>query len=915
MSSGTSVEGVYFFCTCDLDVAKRHELQDWARNTHSVSLEIFDGAGMSELLAEPDLFWLSERYLQLPSELFPAVSTEAAQDWYSRTLSKWRKSSHPARSFADFSEIRRAARRALGPMEADEQGKPATGYKLPELPFWIERLDEIAANDTGGLLRRRALYEASVARLRGLGSLIGQEAVLRLYFAQVPQLEDGADLEDAGVLLSYMVTARVLGQVELEENEVNAWEVALERRLDEQIAKAKREDKTNQRCALLNTRAFVSLWKRRHEGIVDATTAIAYWKKLVMLIPRAPLFPLEHFADNLAKFAQFIGSHPEYDALAESVDALVAQRFGQIKAAEKCVARAKAFRNNGDLPRAMAQIHRAKVDWYAEETLEQSLWAMSWLSYAYNTQGLHFAAKYYALAAAFLALHSPGLEIKSKITPQLLSAAECDFRMGAWHGFLELARSAMAFYANFARDLNRDLSDPDGPLNHLIYYLALISVLSERLQPDIVPFAEAGSASIIEKLGLKDVMDEIRPTAQEAWGKYSVDKLWATIEEDLAGVPWSDAGTTCRCEWSAHGVRWQTEWENNYTTTLLAEEFLSALQIFLSELAGRDLCLLRCSINMTIRVASTSEATAGFKGFDLKSKPSNASREVVVRLPPMEHFKEGRISQRDLQAGALSVVSALLAEVSLLPSKRYNEILSALFEGGLPHKLLVGAPYHQCLGEFVTSDEFAASARCDKAQLNAPASFAIRASDELPWFDGPGPKRDSFSLQDVLEKRYEKFTRPISRTLARLNADPEWRNTVQRLQGEGWKDWHLLSVVFHGVMNYRMNQRRTVFSRPQLEMDANRQMMQQEEPENAPPVPLSEFSEEKIRNQMSIYMLAVLQNYGLETHQATPDFEGVADFLTHRYNFWNDDIEHADPFDFSNTSRDAPVQSSETSKE
>ena len=331
MSSGTSVDGVYFFCTRDLDVAKRHELQDWARNIHPVSLEIFDGEAMWELVTEPDLFWLAERYSQLPSELLPAVSTEAAQDWYSRTLSKWRKSSHPARSFADFSEARRAARRALGPMETDEQGKPTTDYKLPELPFWIERLDEIAANDIGGLLRRCALYEASVARLRGLGSLIGQEAVLRLYFAQVPQLEDGADLEDAGVLLSCMVTARVLGQVELEQNEENAWDVALERRLDEQIAKDKREDKTNQRCALLNIRAFVSLWKWRHEGVVDATTAIAYWKKLVILTSHVPLFPLERFADNSAKFAQFIGSHPEYSALAESVDALVAQREQHLK--------------------------------------------------------------------------------------------------------------------------------------------------------------------------------------------------------------------------------------------------------------------------------------------------------------------------------------------------------------------------------------------------------------------------------------------------------------------------------------------------------------------------------------------------------------------------------------------------------
>ena len=97
------------------------------------------------------------------------------------------------------------------------------------------------------------------------------------------------------------------------------------------------------------------------------------------------------------------------------MDALVAKRFGQFKVAEKCLERADAFRKIGDMPRAMAQLHRSKVDWFTQETLGKHLAALNWLSLAYGQQGLHFAAKYYALAAAYVAAQADDLKLKPHI--------------------------------------------------------------------------------------------------------------------------------------------------------------------------------------------------------------------------------------------------------------------------------------------------------------------------------------------------------------------------------------------------------------------------------------------------------------------------------------------------------------------
>jgi hypothetical protein len=63
MSSGTAIEGIYMLCSRDLAVAKRHELQQWARETHNIALEILDGVAIAELLGNREIFWLAERYL------------------------------------------------------------------------------------------------------------------------------------------------------------------------------------------------------------------------------------------------------------------------------------------------------------------------------------------------------------------------------------------------------------------------------------------------------------------------------------------------------------------------------------------------------------------------------------------------------------------------------------------------------------------------------------------------------------------------------------------------------------------------------------------------------------------------------------------------------------------------------------
>ena len=49
---------VAFFTVQEIPVAIRHHLQDQASEKHGVTLEIFDGQAVSNMLAEADLLWV-----------------------------------------------------------------------------------------------------------------------------------------------------------------------------------------------------------------------------------------------------------------------------------------------------------------------------------------------------------------------------------------------------------------------------------------------------------------------------------------------------------------------------------------------------------------------------------------------------------------------------------------------------------------------------------------------------------------------------------------------------------------------------------------------------------------------------------------------------------------------------------------
>jgi hypothetical protein len=71
LREGEPVARVAFFAVQEIKVSVRHRLQEHAREQHGVSLEVFDGQAVAHNLAQGDLVWVAQRYVDLPSNLVP----------------------------------------------------------------------------------------------------------------------------------------------------------------------------------------------------------------------------------------------------------------------------------------------------------------------------------------------------------------------------------------------------------------------------------------------------------------------------------------------------------------------------------------------------------------------------------------------------------------------------------------------------------------------------------------------------------------------------------------------------------------------------------------------------------------------------------------------------------------------------
>jgi hypothetical protein len=879
--TGRCVSDIHYFCSSDIAVALRHDLEQWAKQQHAVDLHIRDGQAISRDLADPDCFFIAMEFLSIPAEMYPEPVPDLTDNWYREFMTALKGPESTLLTFATFSELRRATRHAT--IEPELQH---------DLPLLIEALRRFESQDAPQMLRRRALYERSVATLRGTGTLRSLEVELRRYFSEVIDAGEIGDLEDAAVLVTYCTGAVPRHAVQFDAGEVSAWRDTLIRKVELELGQARTPGR---KCSWLDILGYLQLTVPDSRAPDRSLKAINTWLELAESADYAPLFPLERFANRLTEAVPFIGNEPKFELLTGRVDELLAKRFGKFVAAEKCRDRAIAFYEQGQVLRAISELHQAKVNWFAEETLRGSLLTMLFIAQCYADLGLVYAAKYYCLAAAWVAIHSDDDDVRRICSRAVSYAAQMDYRLGNWTGWLRLVDFGMTALYQFSPDPGNFEENPE--LEEFCRYGAAVIGAAEFLDQSVA----AAMRKVLNKWGLDKLIEDLLPEPRRVWAGKDQVTVRSNLDEKLGVRVLEDLVETREAVWHELGLLWAVRWPNDYESTAVAEEFVATLQVAVTDFSRHDLLLLNTRIDITVSVGDVELP-------GVESVASNEGRIWTVVLPKHGPATGGNRALKD--AGALAVGTQVIREVSLLPDEEFMSVFREVMEAGLMAKVFVAQPYHRLYREFLPRDglleelEVPEFLRADRPSPVPTAHPALASVSSL----APGYSREE-SLE-VIARRYFVIQAKIPVTLQRLRGSKEFQEAVQTLRGEGWRDWHILLAASNIAMNVRLRQQsdplalgaRTpsaedleAFKARALEVSSDIDL------ESLTPLDLGEFNLDNLRQALEVSMGSTLKGWGLHLVQETPDIPAVAEFLGRRYNYWKDDVEHVDPFDEQET--------------
>jgi hypothetical protein len=241
-----------------------------------------------------------------------------------------RRESRVPYTFADFVEIDAGLRQAMY-----EKGCRA------DLVPWLGKMKELLRADCPAGMKRKVQYEIAVVALRGLNNLSAEAELVAEFFSGLHAGLSPAELQDAAVLLTYCATAAQQGHFNVDPAKLADWASNLICLLDEAIDHAPGK---NSLCDLLLSRAQAcaipvrgAKYEAKPEQMLD------YWGRVLDVVPEAPLFPLEHFADIITKLTPFLVDDPRYPGITERVDELLEQRSSRFIAAGKCLDRARSL--------------------------------------------------------------------------------------------------------------------------------------------------------------------------------------------------------------------------------------------------------------------------------------------------------------------------------------------------------------------------------------------------------------------------------------------------------------------------------------------------------------------------------------------------------------------------------------------
>lgn len=802
-------------------------------------------------------------------------------------------------------EIRRGLRYSLSP-----------GAFRTDLDGWVTLMHRLYADGISLDIKLAAAYELTIAQHRGKGDLRPVEHIVRRYVQDVLEAEDPTILFDASLVIQTMGTAAVSGLTDIPLSESLSWIPPLRNHLDRLLEAT--DCVPNQRAGLLQAAAHLGMHMdlsgveptnpmsldaideahlmltqavesgslQQHIGtapLLDIDYAMSRLCELVDVMRTAPPYPLDEFATLIDLLTPSLRDHHLYRRVCDGIDEAIQRQAGAAAVAERCRQRAFSLLAVDRPLEALHELHEAKTNWFHGDTLRESLHAIGVIYQIYDYLGMHFAAKRYALGLAMLAQKSPDPYDRSLVPRAIFSASISDHNAGAWISSAELASIASLAHMAYTADAF-DLGNHDYVLEAAARQV-ITATTAQQLRPKLLgKFNQIFEGNPIANLigaGVDEILGEQNLQSEEA--------VFDLLRDDV-GLPFSDIGPERFTTFQAHGIAWSVHGRNDAETNIAIEDFCSTLQILLVEIASDDAVIIPGEVDIEIILSNDPDEQE-----DVQTRTENGQRHwrcTVRSDPPADRLAEFRI-------GMYSSAFIVLQENSLLDEDQFAMLMDRAAGTGLFNKFEIGHRSYRHLATFRSESPPLLNEPSYKPIARPSAVAAQRCSPHLDARADPGPSYTPEYVQSILDERYELLPLPIRYTLPELMRDPKVQLLFQELkEQDGWKDWHLMSVVMNLTVNHRITAKYGPLTEQNWIDHADEVHSESLRAELVGDTRIDPSLIARTSMELGIIAVAIssLRRWGLDLPHPPPNSSAVMHVLAVRYGFWDDDIPHQDPF-------------------
>ncbi|PKQ46079.1 hypothetical protein [Confluentibacter flavum] len=731
-------------------------------------------------------------------------------------------------------------------------------------------------------------YNNLKERVRPKGSLFGFEEEIRYYLNDFNSFQNADELEKAQNIMNVLLPVVFEQKVNISENDLKLWLVNLYKEISRRFLS---ERDINEKCRLIEQKGNILLSVNRFR-LRSNIEFIYYYEQLLKLIDQAPLFKISQFGDRIDKYIKIhinidpkdkMGIIQSLEDFSEKLFPFVEEREGKVKLAQKQVLRGVQYLNSSEPPlllKALEYFHKAKDNYLQEDTIEGYILALLNISQLYNQVGMHLAAKYYALAAFRLSVNK---EMVNRTEKSLAMMFYCDYKQGSWFNAINIYK----IYIAIRDESNLQMSDykEEGEITQrlamILYYTKKTSNQFKNFINAYLKELDYIGSEIIEPI-FKRIEKDIDNS----------EKLNKVILKEIDDFPLNDIGNERVISFYALGSLWKIKFENSFELMSIAEEYISTIQIVLSEisLSNYDFHLTKSEINIELELKNDYTPP--------EQLPSNKINKWKVFICHFDKTNPEAINKHTV----FNTVTVLyvLNNISLLIEEEYKDLFFKLIkERGLDKKQISVNLYQRMHRDIYTKQAFDISQRCSFQKEYFPLNFP-KENKAMRWDDSLSEKYDVGFSVEAIENRFNNTKKSIYITIEKLKKDNEFIKLIHSLREEGWKDWQIITNIFNFMISYKVRRFENInYTNEKEAIELINKMFVKyknlDEKDCYIEFPVQAFKSKEFMEQFEVGIGSIIKTYGLENKSITPNFDAIKEFLDVRFNLAVDDYNENNP--------------------